>query len=849
MLRGAKKARCMSPGGFVAEWSSPYEGDPPPDIKASVDEVVHFVNRISTSPTSAGAYPIPDRPRVVSILGGRGTGKSTLLQFAVRALAKEPNTVVLPVVDPEAFAPGDSLAGWVLAHLERQLRDRDRAYRTTNEDRSVEQLLEDLRRSQAVRTGPYLPGLQGRGLSFDDFARDAVKIPAHGVRMAEQLAELLNALAAARGHEDLRLVIPVDDADLFPELLPQIVQDAQTLGASPRVVVVFAADRRTLANALQIGYLASHGAGATAALTHGLLEPRSVREAVERKLVKHFPRSLRVELPVLTAEQRLAFVPLGLGTERTLQDLLGRFRLEDGTGRTLADLFTIRTASGAVLAASQYALALSDNVRDIRQLYEALSVIDPDVPAGASDALATVVRHGLDAVEAELPNAVKDVVRIRMAEKPEVRFDFTTIGNGKSVLGGARVYRRPDVGNIAADLAAAAGDVADSTLDGQSDLDEAPMVAAVYIHRLSGHYSVYQSHRSQDDAGAGTEGPEGQETSTEQLPEQFTYLMLLAWEAAQGDENVAILRLEGFASQLALPGGRNWTNTVSGWAADEDWGYWLVPAWDEISKYFIYQDGWNRLVEAILVLGRVQQTVGVLELMLLAHLDLVAGAHVDHVIPDWIVDLHSNIAEILQPSSWPAHRARLQEEVLSNLKRAFEQVSKGQHFSDSDYIRWFSELAPLSASRLLTSRSMSAWFIDHWMDLVPARARQEAAVLLSEYARGHITTQLADGDIELLERVEPPADGHEPSRAATLESVRTQYRARREQRRSELASQLERTGVPEDLIQQLASVGATDDILLRLIQSGQRPEALTAIADAFPAERAIPPTLPTDPPA
>src|ERR1700722_15535434 len=141
-----------------SEWSSPFSGNPPESLAPLVERVGEFVRAISTPRPAEGSYSIPDRPRIISIFGSRGTGKSTLLRFAAIALSKHQDHLVLPIIDPEAFAPGDSLAGWVLAQFEREFQTSDRVHEVGPDGRSLEQLLEDLRRAQAARGSAYFEG-------------------------------------------------------------------------------------------------------------------------------------------------------------------------------------------------------------------------------------------------------------------------------------------------------------------------------------------------------------------------------------------------------------------------------------------------------------------------------------------------------------------------------------------------------------------------------------------------------------------------------------------------------------------------------------------------------------------
>jgi hypothetical protein len=820
-----------------SEWSSPFSGEPPEMLSALVAQISRLVHDISTPQPAKGSYPIPDRPRVVSVFGRRGTGKSTLLQFVARHLSSDEDYLVLPIIDPEAFVPGDSLAGWVFAHIERTLETKERAHELHPGGHSLEGLLDDLRRTATTRGSSYLEGLRRRGLTFTEYTRDAAMLPAHSVRATERVAALLDGLARARDRLDLRVVIPVDDADLFPELLPDIVRDAQLLSASPRVVLLFAADRATLARALQLGFVSANGEGAATALRHRLLEPDDVAATVARRMVKHFPRSLRIELPTLTPEQRLAFQPITAGSAQTLFEALSTLMVERDPARSLAEMFVVRDTAGRQLAVSPYALSLSQNARDIRQLHEAISAIEPSSPDAASRGVWTILRHGLDGLQPELPPRASEAIAIDGTDRdPTLRFDFSHVGLGKSTGGGVTVFVEPAdllaTGASPTSLAAQA-----STADEPPPPipDERPMCRSVSLRRIRHQYAVLTTDANRNLAIAEEQDEQPTAAQAERrLPEQFAYLALLAWEATHTDGEHQLIQLEGHIHRLTLPGGQNASDHVVGHQIAVDWVYWTLPEWEQTSDIFTCHVGWEHLIREIEGPGAAPNTSEWLELALLTHLALIVGVQRYRAVPRWIADLtHDELEQLQDPERWSLRSEELLQHVGDELRAAFASARSEATQRNADFLNWVGTLLPLLASRLLTTARMSEWILNLWRELVPPPARSAAAAVVARYARDHMARDIADGDIALLEALDP-SNSTNAERAKSLRDVRAGLRRQHIARQRAIVTALQKAGVERPMIEALRRDGATTEVLQGLVLAGLGANDLPAIAEAFP---------------
>lgn len=794
--------RYVTPVIPTAEWSLPFEGEPPSDIESIVERVAELIRRLAPRDTQGGLY-LPDRPRVVTILGGRGTGKSTVLNFAVQRLRKMPSCLVLPVIDPEGFAAGESLGGWVLAHLELALTDHDKSFEIS-EDTLLGTALQQLRRAYAVRSSAFLAGLETRGLTFEDFGRDAVKLPTRGVRFTDDWTQALEAYAAARGVQDMQLVIPVDDADMLPHILPSIVADAQLLGSSPRTAILFAADADTLRKSLAVATLTTYEPVAELALTHGVISAKSVRDLVSRRLVKYFPRSLRVTIPTPDPIHRLDFSPLE--RDLSLNSIFSRLTIDGTTIKSLFDLFNVRTVSGSDIAPSEYARALSSNFRDLRQLHETLEGIDPTSRGAASRALYTILSHGLDSVSGDLPPGTEDALSLRLdGAEAAARLNLRNLRFGKTTGNARLVY------------------------DGSSAEGSDPSLTRfLFIRQVVAHYCHYDDGQATHTPGTG----EGERSDRAiELPEQFAYLLFLAWEAIYptGDRRPLINNDGLVGRRMPVPGGTAWNDHLAGDTRDSDWPYLTVPAWDTFSDYFAYQRGWDAIHRACQGYDVQAGRTDLLEFVILGHLILVSSVQFLRAVPDSLLMVTPEwLVEHLEPATWRVERDRWLSLAKEGLSDALAHSRREKDQRSADFVGWFGHLLPLAANRAVAPELISAWILDLWQGQSTSSEKQAAVEQIVNVTNSHLDSPLGDSDIALLE-------GLAPERAKRLRDVREGFAREQENRRVRWLRELEMAKVPQDVVQDLLTSGASKDVTLALMMAGLKPEVLGQLADLFPA--------------
>jgi hypothetical protein len=785
----------------ATEWSLPFDGAPPEPIQPVVAQVIGLIRSlVSGAPRASMA--VPDRPRVVTIFGDRGTGKSTVLQFALRGLSQIEDCLVLPVIDPEGFAIGDSLGGWVLAHLQNELSAAEKGFALT-EGTSLGALLQDVARTQAVHSSAFLPGLEKRGLTFEDFGRDAVKVPIRGVGLGAAWARLLEGVAQATGKPNLQLVVAIDDADLVPELLPTIVSSAQLLGSSARTAIVFAASESTLRQSLEMSLIAGHGTAADDALRHGILTANDVHSLVGRRLVKSFPRSLRVHLADLGLDERLNFRPLGSSV--SMIDLMQRLSIKAFGFGHLSDLFLIRRGSGASLGPSGYAHVLSNNARDLRQLYEALEQIQPEEDNAGAQALEVILVHGTESVEYDLSSSARGQWTVRGAKpRAALSFDLTELHFGKETGSALPIYRPLE------------------------EPTEDSLPARTLFARL---VRVHYSYRAGENATLDAPEDEAAEQrgTTLRLPIQFSYLTFLAWECIQrNDEDESLLDSDGTLSSLLLPGGLNWQKQVADVQARESWPYWSVPEWESFSDYFIFSASWQCLHAVVSEYTVTPGHSELVEFLLLAHVRAVVSTQQYRRVPDDIADLNvGELSQIVAPETWPTERAKRLADIQADLTNVLQYARKTRSQRNVDFVAWFDGLFPLLASRLFTTPDFGASLLALWEAEVPESQRARAAATVGAIVAEHLEDPLADVDLELLSRIDP-------ERASGLRNVREQLARERVNIRSGALHELENRDVSRDLLDAITRSGATREVLVALVAAGVPAQLMAQIAELFP---------------
>ncbi len=315
---------------------------------ASADAADGNVTRASATESglkSPALNVLRDR-NVISILGGRGSGKTTVLLMVLQALkSQSPRTIVLRPIYPESFLVGDDPIGWISTALLDPVQKAVEELRNRKRPNDADQLREAYDQfSHRVTT--YLLARRERGFdsSADTMVRKGDLLAAAGesgsslMRKLEALLVLLfefgrNVSSAKRVDSSLApaLVVSFDDVDLYPDRVTRILQVLPSLSLLPQTIVIIAADPSLIKAQLS--------RDCSAFMTEDLAQ--TGRQLAEDQFMKRMPWDLRFELRNLTTAERWTFRPLV--QRESIVDVLRQIRLRrTGYGpQTLADFFDL----------------------------------------------------------------------------------------------------------------------------------------------------------------------------------------------------------------------------------------------------------------------------------------------------------------------------------------------------------------------------------------------------------------------------------------------------------------------------------------------------------------------------
>lgn len=356
----------------------------------------------------------PDH-RVVTITGGRGSGKTTLLSLLLESLSDRDDLLVIPPIQPEFFGPNDSIFGAAIARLRRAFDDaRALAPNGFAQEEGDGSLLpsdiDRLLRQASLFSGPVDPSITQSTLDqfTSDFARSAIVGEGFMEDWEATVANMLREVARTRQGAVRSIIVPVDDPDLVPRLLPRMLQQIRLLSVSHNVVVVVCVSLEDAQTTLYESSLATHAAAITPS------RGRLATSDAEAQLQKTFPPRYRVELQSIASPARLDFVPIG--AELPLSALLDRIRTK-GTGlpfRSVLDLF--QHGSGRTRTASQYAECLPPTPRQLEDLYYGLlNCVELGRSADqVSSTARTLVESALDC--GYRANPISEIARAKLAE-------------------------------------------------------------------------------------------------------------------------------------------------------------------------------------------------------------------------------------------------------------------------------------------------------------------------------------------------------------------------------------------------------------------------------------------------
>ncbi|HYV15930.1 MAG TPA: hypothetical protein VE972_07910 [Conexibacter sp.] len=767
----------------------------PEIMRPLIDRIVELVEQQTLRPAytedRVRPYDPPalDRPSVVSVLGNHGSGKSTVLYYACRALATHPDRYVLPIVKPEHFAHGDQLFGWTLAGIDEWLNDSElelgkRMVTFGRRDLSLTQLVSLLRRQEALARSEFKERPPVGHLSPDEWATGLTAVTTAGLQLWRGWRLLLDNLGSRDDADGItQLVVPVDDADQAPTVLPDLFRDLRWLTSHPKVSALLCANDISLTETL-----APHFPDA--------LEPALRTKLAAAAKLKVLPRHLRLMLEPLPMSDRLEFSPIG--ENGTILERLAEFPLQHGgtLTRTLADYFQLNIRHQP--RASGYASMLPDYPRELEQLWHELRDLRSDEQLRGTIAAAQLLTaRAIETAHAENPKLPTNTIAFATKDTGPAASEFIDFRFGILMGLGRTLTQTPE--------------------------------RTVGLRRIDGNIATLDTGEEGEQGATRAPGHESQ------LPARYVESHRFVSEFSDSEDlSEAPLLPAAYYGPRSNPGGESWAGAIvvhhKRQATDNS--YLLIPAWESHHDVMLYTAAWNQLVDVLIATP--QTTVERwklprwIEWVICVHAALVCEVHRSHCIQtDLLPADREELASILSGWDRKARFAQL-EQSLRELYAG--NAATAQRQRDFDF--WVEAYLPLAADAAFSPPAIGKTLLALRSRVLRAVGRKQfadrrCARTLAGLITGFLAKDWVQSRIDLLAHFDP-------EEATGLRDATGVAKEDRGRENLAFAAALEQRGVPQAVVARVFLEGIDDQLGTELREAGIPNEAIRVLSQHFP---------------
>jgi hypothetical protein len=778
-----------SAGGNVADshiLASAPDAVPPPDtlmpgvswLSSRLDELR---DTLSSKREVDATLLIPTQaPGVLSILGEQGIGKSTTLKYVCDKIASDETRLMTPVVSPERFADGDTLFGWVLTALTDLLPKRipeagSEEIVSGGRTLTLPQLADLIRRQEALARGTYQDASAMVSASPDEWAEGTSAVTTAGLHLVRGWVDLLNGLA---DHVS-QVVIPVDDTDQVPSLLPNVLRDLRWLTIHPLVAVVLCANEEMLLQTLTRGP-----------------ELRSIEKSSRTRLAlgsltKALPQHLRLNVPPVSLIERSAFLPPG--ETETLVEILKSFPFEEPPPigpATLGDFFELHI--GNSVNPSPYVEILPETPRQLDQLWRELRgiALEPDDDKSSKTAKAghCLITRAITRASERTPDLPQNTLRFFTVEPQglSVEFDFSQVSAGLTVGAGSSLINT------------------DTTL--------------VTMRRVDG-FHMRQRPVDKDSESA----------RQSDFPTTYTNANFLALDLSDPEDlGVSPFYLWGYVYKLSDPGGPQWRGNIDVRFHRKltDNLFAPVPTWESRFDYYLYASAWNGICSLIQDL-ECKASTALLEWILLRHVLIVCEIQANRAISPALVESAAEELRSLD-ENWSSKPG------LERFATMCDELYKGNKASstrEGDFAWWIEVYLAWTADDILGVPEFGSELLAIRKRLIKDRDNEEQADRdcgrqLRIRIEENLSAEWITSTIALLDKINPDF-------AQAMAGLHEVAREERDTEIEAFAAALERRGVPRELVGQMFLTGMTSEVARQLQAVGLPSAAIEALASRF----------------
>lgn len=316
------------------------------------------------------AQRITSESHVISIMGDRGVGKSTLLVNALKQLRESGQYIVLPPLSPELFGDKDTLLNIALAAVHQQYSS---IVTSVDETARLELLrkLQAAKRSAAINAIP-VSRLLSAASSITEFGRELQDMAGGTEQTWRDVQRLFTSLVSV-SPKIRATIIAIDDADVMraPAQL-ELVRQVRVLGSCNHVIPIVALReaeiaRRLVREAREDLY---PGLGLKADFDPSI--EREAQDSVAPQVRKTFPHWSTFRIPDPTWHERRDYAPPN--RTESIAALLLNVDPAEKTRLVLANNLLLSHADQTQGLIAAITDPLPPNLRKLAQIWTSLSL-------------------------------------------------------------------------------------------------------------------------------------------------------------------------------------------------------------------------------------------------------------------------------------------------------------------------------------------------------------------------------------------------------------------------------------------------------------------------------------------
>ena len=310
-----------------------------------------------------------ENSQLIGVVGERGSGKTTLMHSVCAAAQVNGEWIVLPILRPEVMPASESVLVAVVGQLARLTVAQPGLFSGKEAHlEELEQLAQSVLRAALYIGRESIAEVLAQSGSLGQFAADSASVLFRGSTFVYDLQRVVSRLLEVTGR--LGVVVGIDDIDLIPGRLSQLLSDVRLLGACPGILPILCLSWNDLRGNLR----------AEMARIYPSLDPDSLERNVTQQVMKTMRPDRIFEPLQLPRNRRLDFIPIDadVSLEAVLREL---FSVMSGPNREPLGEWL----AGQVGTDERHALGfawLPDTFRGLEHLYYAAQSLTQALRAG-----------------------------------------------------------------------------------------------------------------------------------------------------------------------------------------------------------------------------------------------------------------------------------------------------------------------------------------------------------------------------------------------------------------------------------------------------------------------------------